>query len=62
MLGKSETYAFLVTLGLLGSMRRGEAELGMLKLTLVFHCLPSLSPKMLSVLAHLGCTCVVGTS
>ena len=31
-------------------------------LTLVFHQLPSVSPKQLCVLAHLGCTRKVGTS
>ena len=57
-----------------GSIRGGEAELRsfnskqseanpcMLKLSLVFHHLPRVSPKQLCVLADLGCTREAGTS
>ena len=53
---KSEKYAFWVTLRLLGSMQQGKAELHILELTSVFHHLPSVGPKQLCALAHLGCT------
>ena len=35
---------------------RGEAELRILKLTSVLHHLPSVGPKQLCALSHLGCT------
>ena len=38
-------------------IRQGEAKLHILELTSVFHHLPSVSPKQLCALAHLGCTC-----
>ena len=71
---KSKEYSFLVTTGPLGSMRWGEAELHhynirreeakirILKLASVFHHLPSVGPKQLCALAHLGCTREAGTS
>ena len=34
---------------------RGKAELRILKLASVFHHLPSVGPKQLCALAHLGC-------
>ena len=43
-------------------IRREEAKLRMIKLTSVFHHLPSFGPKQFCELAHLGCTCEVGTS
>ena len=43
-------------------IRQGEAELHILDLTSVFYHLPSVSPKHLCALAHLGCTRKVGTS
>ena len=43
-------------------MRQGEAKLHILKLTQIFHHLPSVSPKQLCALAHLGCIREVGTS
>ena len=42
-------------------VRQGEAELGILELTSVFHHLPIANPKQLCALAHLGCTCKAGT-
>ena len=71
---KSEKYAFWVTLRPLGSMSQGEVKIHSLqysarqsraayiKLTSVFHHLPSVGPKQLCALAHLGCTCEAGTS
>ena len=41
---------------------QGEAELRILELTSVFHHLPSVGPKQLRALAHLGCTREAGTS
>ena len=41
---------------------RGKAKLRILELTSVFHHLPSVSPKQLCALAHLGCTREAGTS
>ena len=70
---KSEKYAFWVTLRPLGSMSQGEVKIHALqysarrsraayiKLTLVFHHLPSVGPKQLCALAHLGCTREAGT-
>ena len=43
-------------------IRRGEAELRLLELTLVFHHLPNVGPKQLCALAHLGYTREVVTS
>ena len=43
-------------------IRQGKAELHILELTLVFHHLPSVSPKQLCALAHLGFTREAGTS
>ena len=43
-------------------IRRGEAELRILELTSVLHHLPSVGPKQLCALAHLGCTREAGTS
>ena len=37
------------------NIRQGTAELRLLQLNLVFHHLPSVSPKQLCALAHLGC-------
>ena len=37
-------------------MRQGKAKLHVLKPTSVFHHIPSVGPKQLCVLAHLGCT------
>ena len=71
---KSEKYAFWVTLRSLGSMSQGEVKIHALqysarqsraayiKLTSVFHHLPSVGPKQLCALAHLGCTREAGTS
>ena len=42
-------------------IRQGKAKLCVLKLTSVSHHLPSVIPKQLCALAHLGCTCKVGT-
>ena len=42
-------------------IRQGEAELGILELTSVFHHLPIANPKQLCALAHLDCTCKAGT-
>ena len=41
---------------------RDKDKLHISKLTLVFHYLPSVSPKQLCASAHLGCTHEVGTS
>ena len=35
---------------------QGEAKLHISNLTSVFHCLPSVGPKQLCALVHLGCT------
>ena len=43
-------------------IRREEAKLCILKITSVFHHLPSVGPKQLCALAHLGCTREAGTS
>ena len=43
-------------------IRQGEAELRILELMSVFHLLPSVGPKQLCALVHLGCTPEVGTS
>ena len=43
-------------------IRQGEAKLCILELTLVFYHLPSVGPKQLCALAHLGCTREAGTS
>ena len=43
-------------------IRQGEAELRILELTSVFHHLPSVAPKHLCVLAHLGCILEAGIS
>ena len=43
-------------------IRQGEAELCILELTSVFHQFPSVGPKQMCALAHLGCTCEAGTS
>ena len=43
-------------------IRREEAKLRILKLTSVFHHLPSFGPKQLCALAHLGCTRKAGAS
>ena len=43
-------------------IRREEAKQRILKLPSVFYHLPSVGPKQLRVLAHLGCTLEVGTS
>ena len=70
---KSEKYAFLVILplGLWGEGKpsyvhyifgQGEFKLGILKLTLLFHHLPNISPKQMFALAHLGRTRKAGTS
>ena len=71
---KSEKYVVWVTLRPLGSMSQGEVKIHALqysarqsraayiKLTLVFHHLPSVGPKQLCALAHLGCTREAGTS
>ena len=40
----------------------GKAKLCILQLTLVFHHLPSVGPKQLCALAHLGCTHEASTS
>ena len=65
----SEKYAFWVTLRLLGKLsheqyiiRQGKAELRILELTSVFHHLPSVDPKQMCALAHLGYTRKAGTS
>ena len=42
--------------------RKDEAELRVLKLTSVFHHLPSVDPKQLYALAHQGYTRKAGTS
>ena len=42
-------------------IRQGKAKLQTSKLTSVFHHLPSVTPKQLCALAHLGCTCTGGT-
>ena len=71
---KSEKYALWVTLRPLGSIRQGEPEIhaiqycargsraALIKLTSVFHHFPSVGPKQLCALAHLGCNCETGTS
>ena len=41
---------------ILYDIRREEAKLRILKLASVFHHLPSVSPKQLCALAHIGCT------
>ena len=38
---------------------QGEAKLRILELTSVFHPLPSVGPKQLCALAHLGCNFLV---
>ena len=43
-------------------IRREEAKRRILKPASVFHYLPSVGPKQLCALAHLGCTREVGTS
>ena len=43
-------------------IRREEAKLRILKIASVFHHLPSVGPKQLCALAHLGCTREAGTS
>ena len=43
-------------------IRREEAKLSILKIASVFHHLPSVGPKQLCALAHLGCTREAGTS
>ena len=43
-------------------IRQGKVDLRILELTLVFHHLPSVGPKQLCALAHLGSTRAVGTS
>ena len=43
-------------------IKRGKGELRILELTSIFHHLPSIGPKQLCALAHLGCTRKVGTS
>ena len=43
-------------------IRQGKAELRILELTSVFHYLPSVGPKQLCALAHLGCTREANTS
>ena len=43
-------------------IKREEAKLRILKLASVFHHLPSVGPKQLCALAHLGCTREAGTS
>ena len=70
----SEKYAFLVTLKPLRSIkcekpsyihydiRREEAKQRLLKLASVFYHLPSVGPKQLCALAHLGCTRRAGNS
>ena len=42
-------------------IRQSEAKLRIFELTLVFHHLPSVGPKQLCALAHLGCTREAGT-
>ena len=71
---KSEKYALCVTLRPLGSIRQGEPEIhairycarrsraALIKLTSVFHHFPSVGPKQLCALAHLGLTHEAGTS
>ena len=44
------------------NIRREEAKQRILKLASVFHHLPSVGPKQLCALAHLGCTREAGTS
>ena len=48
---------YIMTLG-----KRKLSYLHILKLASVFHHLPSVGPKQLCVLAHLGCTREAGTS
>ena len=43
-------------------IRHGEAKLLKLELTSVFHHFPSVGPKQLCALAHLGCTREASTS
>ena len=43
-------------------IKREEAKLRILKLASAFHHLPSVGPKQLCALAHLGCTREAGTS
>ena len=43
-------------------IRREEAKRRILKPASVFHYLPSVGPKQLCALAHLGCTREAGTS
>ena len=43
-------------------IRQGEAKLRILELTSVFDHVPSVGPKQLCALAHLGCTREAGTS
>ena len=42
--------------------RQDESQLRILTLTSVCYCLPSVCPKQLCALAHLGCTREAGTS
>ena len=44
------------------NIRQGKAKLRLPKITSVFHHLPSIGPKQLFVLAHLGCTLEADTS
>ncbi len=43
-------------------IRQVKAKQGILKLTSVFHHLPSIGPKQVCALTHLGCTREAGTS
>ena len=43
-------------------IRREEAKQCIIKVASVFHHLPSVGPKQLCALAHLGCTREAGTS
>ena len=43
-------------------IKQNEAKLYILELTSVFHHIPSVGPKQLCGVAHLGCTCEAGTS
>ena len=43
-------------------IKQGEAKLCIVELTSVFHYLPSVDPKQLCALAHLGCTNKADTS
>ena len=71
---KSEKYAFWVIHRPFGSMNQGKVKIhelrdsarqsraAYIKLTSVFHHLPSVGPKQLCGLAHLRCTNDAGTS